>query len=75
LSDGVLAATEASSRRRRDIAVEDSGDCGSWLGHGDHGGAQSCHERIRLGFGADIFSRAADLANRFIDSASTSART
>jgi hypothetical protein len=54
---------EPALGRRCDVAGEDLGDCGGWLGHGGRGGARSCHEHVRLGFGAGIFSRVADLAN------------
>jgi hypothetical protein len=66
---------EPALGRRCDVAGEDLGDCLNWLGHGGHGGARSCHEHKRLGFGADISSRAADLANTLSKNAATGART
>jgi hypothetical protein len=61
--------------RRCDAAGEDRDGCGGGLGPGDRGGACSCHEHVQLGFGAEIFSRAIDLANTLSETASTSART
>jgi hypothetical protein len=66
---------EPALGRHCDVAGENSGDCDGWLGHGDHGGARNCHEHVRLGFGAGIFSRAADLANTLSETAAIGART
>jgi hypothetical protein len=66
---------EPALGRRCDVAGEDLGDCGGWIGNGGHGGARRCHEHARRGFGTGVLSRAADLANTLSDSASTSART
>ena len=66
---------ETALGRRCDVAGANFGDCGSWLGHGGHGGARSCHEHVQRGFGAGIFSRAADLANTLSGRSATGART
>jgi hypothetical protein len=60
---------------RCDVVVDDLGYCSGWLAHGDHGGACGCHEHVRLGFGAGIFSRVVDLANTLSGNAATGART
>jgi hypothetical protein len=67
--------SEPALGRRGDFAGDDLGDCAGWLVHESHDGARSCHEYVRLGLGAGIISRAADLANTFIETAATSART
>jgi hypothetical protein len=61
--------------RHCDVAGEDLGDCLNWLGHAGRGGACRCHEHVRLGFGAGIFSRVVDLANTLSENAATGART
>ena len=66
---------EPALGQRCNIAGYDLSDSGGWLGHDGHDGARSCHEHVRLGFGAGILSRAADLANTPSVTAATSART
>ena len=74
--EGVLAAT------KRQLLIDDamllatiSVTVGDWLGHGGRGGACSCHEHGQLGYGAGIFTRAADLANTLSETAATGPRT
>jgi hypothetical protein len=51
------------------LAVDKGGGRGGWFRKGGHGGARSCPERDRFGFGADILSRVADLSNPVGESA------
>jgi len=66
---------EAALDRRCEVTGDDLGDCGGWLDHAGRGGACRCHEHVRLGFGAGIFSRVVDLANTLSENAATGART
>jgi hypothetical protein len=60
---------EPAHGRRGDDAGDDRGDYRAGRRAEDRGGAAGCHEDLRLGFGADIVSRVADLANTTRDGA------